>query len=192
MLRASAASWLTDVQPVEARGGRNASHCMDVIAAVRAHVEFKDECSSSHLRGGCKGLRGTSQRSWHGRPVGPQTKRPEFYGQAPENLHFAGTPWTQLFRTLGNRGPSSARASLDPTFREVESTFAPDSYMPLTERRSLSAAGNRYGSGAKVDSTSRKVGSNDAPAEEGPRFSRVRTSWVQGGPAKCKFSRAWP
>ena len=43
------------------------------------------------------------------------------------------------------------------------------------------------GSGAKVDSTSRKVGSNDALAEEAPRFPRVRKSWVQGGPAKCRF-----
>ena len=42
------------------------------------------------------------------------------------------TPWTQLFRGLGNRGPSSARAPLDPTFREVESTFAPESYLSLS------------------------------------------------------------
>ena len=72
------------------------------------------------------------------------------------------TPWTQLFWGLEPRGPSSARAPLGPTFREVEPTFAADPYVGPWRRR-----------------CGKKVGR--APREQNRRIPEIRVrceSWL--------------
>ena len=56
---------------------------------------------------------------------GPRVSRPQKVGSRGSSGHT----WIQLFRGLGTRGHSLAKAPLGPTFRKVESTFASDPYV---------------------------------------------------------------